>query len=234
MDPEPNRSAAFDALKAGLDMRAAGRIIVAVEDAFPTGFTDLDRALGGGFPRGALSTLEGRASSGRTAILARTLASATAGGLAAVVDDGTLYPPDLERAGVRLAQMLVVSARTPVEIARCTDIVLRSRAFAVVAMPAAALRATVWSRLCGLAQKAGAVVVALGMHPGSELAYFASARVTCAIDKVVWAEQSGVFCELAGYELYARVLKHRRAVPGATARVRIGMQRNGRSACLAR
>ncbi len=247
MDPHIDRSATFAALKSGLDARAAGRIVALAQDAFSTGFSPLDRILGGGFPRGLLGTLEGQASSGRTAILAGMLAGATRNGLAAIVDDGTLYPPDLERAGVCLARMLVVGARTPVEVARCADIVLRSRAFAVVAMPAAPLRASVWSRLCGLAQKAGAVLLALGSHAGTELAYFASTRVRCAIDRVVWSGQSGVLCELAGYELCAHVLKHRRAAPGATTRLRIGnargaltrecavsSQRHERTVCLAR
>lgn len=212
----------FESLKAGLDVRAGGRIVSVCVDAVQTGFPEFDRALTGGFPRGTIATLEGPPSSGRTAILASILAQATRSGLAAVVDDGTLYPPDLERAGVRLERLLVVPAQAPVAIARSADILLRSRAFAVVAMPAAALRATVWSRLAGLAQKAGALLLPLGTHANTELAYFASTRVRCAIDRVVWTG-SGVLCELQGYEVLIHVLKHRRAAPGATARLGIGV-----------
>src|SRR5579864_7328674 len=104
---------AFAALKAGLDVRAAGRIVGVLPEAFPSGLPELDRALGGGFPRGTLATLEGSGSSGRTAIMASVLAQATARGLAALVDDGTLYPPDLERAGVRLERTLIMAAQTP-------------------------------------------------------------------------------------------------------------------------
>jgi hypothetical protein len=212
----------FESLKAGLDVRAGGRIVSICVNALPTGFVEFDRALAGGFPRGTIATLEGPPSSGRTAILASILAQATRSGLAAIVDDGTLYPPDLERAGVRLERLLVVRAQTPVAIARSADILLRSRAFGVVAMPAAALRATVWSRLAGLAQKAGAVLLPLGVYANTELAYFASTRVRCAIDRVVWSG-SGVLCELQGYEVLVHVLKHRRAAPGATARLGIGV-----------
>jgi hypothetical protein len=217
----------FAALKAALDARAGGRIVAACPDAFPTGFPGLDQALGGGFPRGTLATLEGAPSSGRTAILAGMLAQATSRGLVAVVDEGSLYPPDLERAGVRLERVLVVQAQTPLCIARCADILLRSRVFAAVAIPAAALRATVWSRLCGLAQKGGTVLLALGCTASTELAYFASTRVRCAIDRVVWSGNSGVLCELAGYEVRTQVIKHRRAAPGATARLRIVDERSG-------
>jgi hypothetical protein len=217
----------FEALKAGLDVRAGGRIVAACADAFPSGSPELDRALAGGFPRGTIATLEGPPSSGRTAVLAGILAQATKDGLAAVVDDGTLYPPDLERAGVCLERVLIVPAQTFVEIARCTDVLLRSRAFAVVAMPASALRATVWSRLAGLAQKAGTLVLALGVHAANELAYFASTRVRCAIERVLWSQASGLLCELAGYEVCAHVLKHRRAAPGAVAHLRIIDERSG-------
>jgi hypothetical protein len=219
--PQGSAAAAFAALKAGLDARAAGRVIAAMERPFPSGFAELDRALGGGFARGALTTLEGGPSSGRTAIVAAALASGTRFGLAGLVDDGTFYPPDLERAGVHLERTLVTPAQTPVAIARCADILLRSRSFAVVVMPAAPLRATVWSRLCGLAQKSGTVVLVLGTLASTELAYFASTRVRCAIERVLWSGNSGVLCELAGYEVHAHVLKHRRAVPGSSARLHI-------------
>jgi hypothetical protein len=88
------------------------------------------------------------------------------------------------------------------------------------------LRATVWSRLCGLAQKSGAVLFALAMNASNELAYFSSTRVRCAIDRVVWSGSGGVLCELAGYEVNAHVVKHRRAAPGAVARLRIVDERS--------
>ena len=217
MDAAP---AVFLELKAGLDVRAGGRIVAAAADAFPSGFADLDRALGGGFPRGTVATLEGAPSSGRTAILAGALAQATHTGLAAIVDDGSLYPPDLERAGVQLDRLFIVAAPAAdgTKTARCADILLRSRAFGIVAMPALPLRATVWSRLCGLAQKSGAVLFVLG-NANNELAYFASTRTRCAIDRVVWSGQ-GVLCEMGGYEINAHVVKHRRAASGATARLK--------------
>ncbi len=227
MDVQTDSRPTFATLKAGLDVRAAGRIVAARTEAFSTGFPQLDQALGGGFPRGALATLEGGPSSGRTAILAGVLARATHCGLAAIVDDGTLYPPDLERSGVCLDRVLVVQAQGPCAIARCTDILLRSRVFAAVAMPAVLLRATVWSRLCGLAQKAGTVLVALGAHAAMELAYFASTRVRCAIERVSWSPASGVLRELSGYDVCAHVLKHRRAAPGAVAHIRISAEESG-------
>ncbi|MFN2449701.1 MAG: hypothetical protein ABR508_07905 [Candidatus Baltobacteraceae bacterium] len=217
----PAPGATFETLKAGLDIRAGGRIVAALEDAFPSGFPALDQALSGGFARGTVATLEGPPSAGRTAVLARMLAEATRSGLAAVVHDGTLYPPGLEDAGVLLARMPVVAAGTPLQTARSADILLRAKTFALVAMPAVPLRATVWSRLCGLAQKSGTLLLVLALHPSTELGYFASTRVRCAIDRVVWS-QHGVQGELSGYDMHAHVLKHKRAAPGATAQLHIG------------
>jgi hypothetical protein len=222
MSTAPALDPVFQRLKAGLDVRAAGRIVASSTDGFSSGFPDLDRALSGGFPRGTLATLEGPPSAGRTAVLAGILAGATQRHLVACIDDGTLYPPDLERAGVNLDRMLVVQTGTALEAARCADILLRARAFAVVSMPAVVVRATVWSRLCGLAQKSGSVLLALAQQPSGELTYFASTRVRCAIDRVLWSGNRGLLNELRGYEMHAHVLKHRRGAPGATAHLQIG------------
>lgn len=234
MDTAPTSRPTFATLKAGLDVRAGARIVAGRSDALSTGFAELDGVLGGGFPRGTIASLEGPPSSGRTAVLASVLAQATQRGLAAIVDDGSLYPPDLERAGVDLERMLIVTAQTRIEIARCTDIILRSRAFLAVAMPAVQLRATVWSRLGGLAQKAGAVLLALDVHASTELAYFASTRVRCAIDSVVWSGEPGVLCELAGYDVSAHLLKARRAAPGATAHLHVVDERISHAALRSR
>ncbi|HZT14179.1 MAG TPA: hypothetical protein VFA29_15370 [Candidatus Baltobacteraceae bacterium] len=227
MDVQTLSPTTFEALKAGLDVRAAGRIVAARPDAFCSGFPVLDRALGGGFLRGAVATLEGPPTSGRTAIAASLLAQATRAGLAAIVDDGTLYPPGLERAGVRLDRVLIVQAHSPLETARSADILLRAQCFEALAMPAVPLRATVWSRLCGLAQKAGTVVFALGAHAGTELAYFASTRVRCGVERVLWSGDAGLLADVAGYDVGAQILKNRRAAPGAVARIRILRESSG-------
>ncbi len=211
----------FASLKAGLDVRAAGRIVAADVGAFSSGFAELDRALAGGFIRGSIATLEGAASSGRTAVLAGALATATRTGFAAAIHDGTLYPPDLQRAGVCLERLLLVSAATPLATARCADILLRSRAFGMVTLPAVTVRGTVWSRLAALAQKSDALLLALGSQAGTELGYFASTRVRCTIERVLWSDGSGVLRELTGYEVCTQVFKHRRGAPGAVAHLRI-------------
>jgi hypothetical protein len=223
--PSTDRFAAFRALKVDLAARAAARVQSRPDLRILCGLPELDAALGGGWIPGSVATLEGASGSGRMAIAARLLAHMTHRGLAAAIDDGTLFPPALARAGVRLDRLLIVPASSALSIARAVDIVLRSRAFGVVLMPAIALRAQVWSRLAGLAQKAGAVLLALGERVGADLAAFAATRIGCVLDRVLVAGAGGVFTRLAGYEVRARVLKQRGVAPGTSVRVRV-LQRN--------
>ncbi len=212
--PRSTRREAFQALKAGLQaprVGADGTMIV-------SGFPELDASLGGGFPRGTIASLEGPASSGRMVIAARMLAAASRRGLVAVIDDLSLYPPDLALAGVRLERLLVVPAKDPIGVARAADIVLRSQAFEVVLIPAVVLKAVVWSRLATIAHRTNVLLLTLGGAASSELAYFAGTRVGCSIERVLWTNPSGLFCELAGYEIHTQILKHKRSAPGKHAR----------------
>ena len=218
--PAQDRRAAFAALKSELSVLAAAGASTALPSLLASGLGDLDAALRGGFVRGTIATLEGAAGSGRTAIAARLLALATRSGLAAVIDDGSLFPPDLVRAGVRLERLLVIPARGASSVARTVDIVLRSRAFGIVLMPAIALRAAVWSRLAGLTQKAGTLLLALGDRIGNELAALAATRIECSVETALMRGARGIFTRVAGYAVRACVLKHRRGAPGAIAAIR--------------
>ncbi|MGA8533989.1 MAG: hypothetical protein WB615_07775, partial [Candidatus Tumulicola sp.] len=105
------RREAFTALKSGL---SAGEIAaprsLPPDTVIPTAIPALDRMLGGGFPRGALVTLEGNA--GRWSLAARLAAQVTRHALTAIIDGGELYPPSLVRAGARLDRVLIAPART--------------------------------------------------------------------------------------------------------------------------
>ena len=218
--PRDDRLAAFAALKNDLAARSVAGQQAAYEGRIACGIPAFDALLGGGLVPGTIATLEGAPGTGRTAVAARWLAAATRRGLAAVIDDGSLFPPTLARAGVRLERLLVVSVRGAVAIARAVDIVLRSRAFGIVLMPAIALRAQVWSRLAGLAQKAGAVLLALG-EPGTDLAAFAATRIGCVLNRVLVVGSGGVFTRFAGYDVRARVLKQRGIAPGSSAHLQV-------------
>jgi hypothetical protein len=215
--PPVDRLAAFAALKSELAARATAGAATALAGLLASGLGDLDLALRGGFVRGTIATLEGAVGSGRTAIAARLLALETRTGFAAVIDDGSLFPPALAQAGVRLERLLVIPARGHLSIARSVDIVLRSRVFAIVLMPAITLRAAVWARLSGLAQKAGTLLLALGERACDELSALAATRIECFFESALLRGARGVFKHVVGYALNARVLKHRRGAPGAHA-----------------
>lgn len=218
--PPVDRLAAFAALKSDLAARATAGTATALTGLLASGLSDLDTALRGGFVRGTIATLEGIAGSGRTAIAARLLAVGTRTGFAAVIDDGSLFPPALAQAGVRLERLLVIPARGTLGVVRSVDIVLRSRSFGVVLMPALNLRAAVWSRLSGLAQKAGTLLLALGERACTELSALAATRIECIFESALLRGARGVFAQVAGYALWACVLKHRRGAPGASAWIR--------------
>jgi hypothetical protein len=225
------RRQAFAELKAGLDARHRETLLARFTQDDPTvvrtGFAELDRALGGGFARGTIATLEGCASSGRTAIAARLLAVGTRSGLVAAVDDGSLYPPALARAGVRLDRLMVMPSSEALGIARAADILLRSHGFGIVLIPAVPLKAAVWTRLASLAHHGNALLVVLGLEAANELGYFASSRVHCSLARVFWTHASGPFCELAGYDIRSAVIKNKRAAPGACATIRVIAKKPG-------
>jgi hypothetical protein len=222
-DPSPARHEALDGLRATLRARhreTSDAAFVRSESLISTGLADLDAALAGGFPRGIIATLEGPPSSGRCTIAARLLATATVRGLGALIqstDTGTLYPPALEAAGVALDRLLVVPSQEPAGVARAADILLRSGAFSVVAIPAVALRAAAWTRLAALAHRTNALLVGLGTEAPSELRFFASLRIRLHFTRVHWCGSSGLFSTLAGYDLCADIIKAKRSSPGKRA-----------------
>jgi len=217
------RRAALDGLRLTLrtqHRQASDAAFVSGEHLLPTGFAELDAILAGGFPRGIIATLEGAPSSGRCTLAARLLAAATIRGLGALVqtgETGTLYPPALQSAGVALDRLLVVPAGEAAGVARAADILLRSGAFGVVAIPAVALRAAAWTRLAGLVHRSNALLVAIGTEASHELRYFASLRVRLRLARVRWAGGDGVFSTLAGYDVQADVIKSKRSSPAKSA-----------------
>jgi recombination protein RecA len=221
----PDRHEALEGLRTTLRTRhraTSDAAFVATDHLIPTGFPELDRALAGGFPRGAIATLEGPASSGRCTVAARLLAAATAHGLGALIqggETGTLYPPALQVAGVALDRLLVATASEAIGVARAADILLRSKAFGVVVIPAAPLSAAAWTRLAGIAHRANALLVAVGTKAPHDLRYFASLRLRLQLSRVRWAGDRDLFATLAGYDILADVIKAKRSAPGRSALV---------------
>jgi hypothetical protein len=210
------RNELFEELKGRLHA-APGAVGTAVERVAKSGIESLDCLLGGGFPLGSLVTLEGHGSAGRWSIAAALLAQVTRRGLGAVIDDGELYPPALEDAGVRLDRLLVVPAKTPVGIARAVDLILRSRTARVIVMGAPALRAAVWTRLATLAHRAGAVLVVIAGRASAELAGVATVRLGCMFERAVIRGSRGLWGCFSGFTLRTELRKHKTAPRGGGA-----------------
>jgi hypothetical protein len=107
----------------------------------PTGLPEVDRLLGGGFPRGGLSEIAGPPSSGRTSLVLELLARATERGeVAAVVDAADAFdPPSAAAAGVDLARLLWVRPPDLASALRGTSHLLAARGFAAVILDLAGL-----------------------------------------------------------------------------------------------
>jgi len=125
-----------------LDRTLTTALPAAVPDEYvcaPTGHTPLDARLGGGFPRGQLSEIVGAPSSGRTSLLLRTAAAATARGeLVAVVDAlDMLDVESAEAAGIHSDRLLWVRGHVVSNPGMCRDLNQRAleqaiRAFTLV------------------------------------------------------------------------------------------------------
>ncbi len=224
-DPPRPRREAFAALKAGLRSAAP----LSLDERIPSAVPSLDRLLGGGFPRGTLVAFEGDA--GRWSIGARLVAQVTRSAIAAVVDDGGLYPPSLARAGARLERVMVVPATTPLAVARAADVLVRSRACRLVLMPAVALRDALWQRLATLAQRTGVLLIAIASRVAAPLAAAAGLRLRCKREHLVVYGTHGLWCTLAGYGVRTEVYKdYKRVAQGASAQVRVVEPLNGAGA----
>jgi recombination protein RecA len=142
-------------------------------DAAPVGIAQLDAALGGGLPRGHLSEIAGPRSSGRTTVLCRILAAATARGEAvALIDTCDRFDPaSAAGAGVDLSKLLWVrDTGDATRALKGMNLVLQAGGFGVVAfdladVPARGVRRfphTTWMRIGRVVEGSQTVAVLVG------------------------------------------------------------------------
>jgi len=135
----------------------------------PTGIAELDRLLGGGFPRGRLAEIAGPASCGRTSLALALLAEATrAGEIVAVADGADAFDPrSAQAAGVVLERVLWMRARQPREALRGAERLLEAQGFAVVLLdlgaPGPHATPASWRRLAQAAAASGTALVVLSL-----------------------------------------------------------------------
>jgi len=138
-----------------------------------TGDEALDRALGGGLRRGHLSEITGAASSGRTTLVARLLAAATARGDATALVDAcdTWDPASAAAHGVALERVLWVRDQSDaVRALKAFSLVLQAGGFGLVVFDLAdvapiAIRRfppTTWMRAARLVEGSDTVALLVG------------------------------------------------------------------------
>jgi hypothetical protein len=134
-DNPPDTARRLDALLRDLGpwLRRGGRPAEPLP-RLPTGIADLDRLLGGGFPRGRLSEIAGPLSSGRTSLALCLMARATrAGEMVAVIDAADAFDPaSAEAAGSRLDRVLWARAPGRREALVGAERLLEAHGFALV------------------------------------------------------------------------------------------------------
>ena len=141
-----------------------------------SGIPEIDAVLGGGLPRGRLSEIAGPASSGRTSVMLALLTRATrAGEVVAVVDAADAFDPaSAAAAGAALERVLWVRPSAPRQAVRCSQRLLETRGFGLVALdlaragpnasgaPAEPTRPeSVWQRLARTAVATGTALLLL-------------------------------------------------------------------------
>lgn len=141
-----------------------------------TGWPDLDRRLGGGFPPGRLSEITGPTSCGRTSLALALLARATQRGEVTAWIDGVeaFDAASAQAAGVALERVLWARPRGLREAGRCCECLLDARGFSLVVLDLAVAAGAVqapprssWQRLARKAAGSGTALVVLSRAYGT-------------------------------------------------------------------
>ncbi len=194
-----------------------------------TGFPELDTALAIGIPRGRITELLGRQTSGIRTLALRILAHAQhQNGLTAYLDLQQTFDPEYAaHCGVNLAHVLLVRPANGSEaLAIVQALVAAGEVGAIVVDGTDALvtdpqsqhaLANALCRYLPLLSSAHAALIFLtscddptqtliGTHPGDALAH--SAAVRLFLEHEHWLHEEG---DIAGYQVKVSVLKHKRA-----------------------
>jgi len=189
-----------------------------------SGLAALDAVLGGGLPRGRITELAGRRSSGRTGLACRIAAAATGAGetIAWVDPADALDPEAAAAAGVKLDRTLWVRPRTILDALRAAEILLQAGGFGLVVLdldaPRRSARSIAWPRLARAAEQArtGLLVVA----PERQAGTFAAVGLEVDGRRVRWSGGPGRLVLLDAIETRVTVARSRVGRPGGELVVR--------------
>jgi recombination protein RecA len=207
----------------------------------PTGFPDLDRALGiGGLPKGRVCELVGPATSGKTTLALKFLAQAQAGTgqqaaglLVAYIDQALYFDPDYAyRCHLDLSRLLVGTTHDLQEALAMTEALVRNGGLSALVFDAldflwadpgaAPLLAATFNRLPPFLDRSGTILLVLHESPSggspalSALAHTAAVRLQ--IGREHWLQRHG---DIRGYEARVEVLKNRLGPAGRVVNITI-------------
>lgn len=210
----------------------------------PTGFPDLDAAIGyGGIPRGRISELVGAPTSGMTTLaLTITAAAQEAGGMAAYIDLQRNFDPAYAvQFGVLLDRLTLVHPFSAGQALQMLPDFVRNRGFSLLIwdMPAylqqedrvgRKLTSTLGRILAPLnksnltllfvttflTNKSGAQESAADYPPQAILPHFATLRLLLYRERWLYRQR-----DINGYDTQVLILKNKLSAPGKTARIAI-------------
>ena len=206
------------------------------DDTVGTGVAALDRRLGGGVPRGELSSLSGPPSSGRTSLVCGWLAAVTRRGeLAALIDARDTFDPESAAAsGVVFSRLLwvrggpVTSAASTVSTVerqvdravKALNLVLQAGGFGLVVLEMAdvapalvrGLPWTTWLRLARVLEGSRTACVLVGAQPIARSPGGISILLEAGRSVSRWSGASDRARLFRGFDLQPRVVSARQAV----------------------
>jgi len=233
-----NRQRKLDAVVARLQLQYGPKAVrKAAPPAEPiarlsTTFAELDRALGGGLPRGRITEILGAATSGKATLAAKVLATAQTerNALVAWLDLPRVSDPDyLHRCGVDLSRLLVVRPRDAVDALAITLHLVESGTLAALAFdataqsgdsspPDPATLAGSLERLATLVTQTQTAVIFLTEPRGSSRTLAHAATVRLALRHERWITRGE---DVRGYEAQVAIIKYRLGQAGAVIPIRI-------------
>lgn len=218
------------AVARGAPGRAAGSV-----PHIPTGFAELDRALGlGGLPKGSVCEIVGPATSGKTTLALKFLAQAQRGGnQVGYIDQARYFDAEYAyRCGMDLSHLLAGAPQDLTEALAMAEALARSGSLAALVLDtldflwddadAARLLAAALSRLRTPLARSGTILLVLHESPDarspalSALAHTSSVRLQ--VKREEWIRQYG---DVRGYKARVEVLKNRQGPAGQVAQVDI-------------
>jgi hypothetical protein len=187
----------------------------------PTGLAVLDEALGGGLPRGRITELAGRRSTGRMGLACAIAASATRAGetIAWIDPEDTFDPEAAAAAGIALARTLWVRPRNVADALRAAEIVLGAGGFGLVVLDVSARTGAVSPRLARAAERTRSTLLVVAPRR-EEVGTFAALGLELGARRVRWSGGPGRLVLLEGIDARVTVARSRVGQPGQALVVR--------------